>query len=219
MSASNKVKPARARSPGSGAQDPRRGAILNAAFLLFTQRGFDATSTLDIATRARVSKRELYQLFDDKQAMLAACISERAARMRHPLDLPAPHDQSTLVAVLTSFGATFLREITQPAVVAVYRLAAQEAERSPDVARMLDSAGRETNRNALIDLFRTAQASGLLAGGEPAQMASEFFGLLLGDLLLRLVLRVAERPTADEIDRRTRVATDAVLRLHTNPQL
>jgi hypothetical protein len=139
--------------------------------------------------------------------------------MHGPLDLPAPQDRSTLVAVLTTFGVTFLREITHPAVVAVYRLAAREAERSPDVARMLDSAGRETNRNALINLFRTAQASGLVADGEPAQMASEFFGLLLGDLLLRLVLRVAERPTADEIDRRTRIATNAVLRLHANPQL
>jgi AcrR family transcriptional regulator len=214
----SKLKSARARSPDSGEPDPRRGTILNAAFLLFTQRGFDTTSTLDIATRARVSKRELYQLFDSKQAMLAACISERAARMRRPLDLPAPQDRPTLVAVLTSFGATFLREITHPAVVAVYRLAAQEAERSPDVARMLDNAGRETNRNALSDLFRIAQASGVIAGGDPAQMASEFFGLLLGDLLLRLVLRVAERPTADEIDRRTRIATDAVLRLHANPE-
>jgi AcrR family transcriptional regulator len=178
------------------------------------ERGYARTSTLDIATRAKVSKRELYLLFDSKQAILTACIAARAERMRRPLALPAPQDRRTLDAVLTSFGSTFLRELCHPAVVAVYRLAAIEAERSPQVAQALDTAGRRTNRRALIDLLRHAQSSGILAAGDPSAMASEFFALLLGDLLLRLILRVTDLPTSGEIDRRTRAAVDALLRLH-----
>lgn len=203
-----------APSPRVVAENPRREAILNAAFTLLMQRGYERTSTLDIATRAKVSKRELYQLFDDKQAILAACISARVQRMRRPLDLPSPRDAETLRAVLKNFGSTFLREICHPAVVAVYRLAAIEAERSPEVARTLDAAGRDANRAALINLIERAQASDLLAPGDAAAMASEFFGLLLGDMLLRLILRVAAPPSAEEIERRTRGATEALLRLH-----
>ena len=194
--------------------DPRRDAILNAAFCVFMERGYERTSTLEIATRAKVSKRELYQFFDSKQAILHACITARAERMRRSLTLPEPRDRPTLVAVLRTFGSTFLREICHPAVVAVYRLAAIEAERSPEVARTLDAAGRDTSRAALIGLFRRAQASGILGPGDPSGMASAFFGLLIGDLLLRLVMRVTDAPGADEITRRARIATDALLLLH-----
>ena len=58
--------------------------------------GYAATSTLEIATRARVSKRELYVLVGNKQEMLIACISARATRLQVPADLPVPHDRETL---------------------------------------------------------------------------------------------------------------------------
>ena len=187
-------KSAPASLPDAPPEDPRREAILAAAFSLLVQRGYARTNTLDIATRAKVSKRELYQLFDGKEAILTACIVARVARMRRPLTLPAPQDRPTFVAALTSFGSTFLQEICRPAVVAVYRLAAIEAERSPEVARSLDANGRAANRDAVIDLIKGAQSSGILGPGDPAAIASAFFGLLLGDLLLRLVLRVAAPP-------------------------
>jgi hypothetical protein len=40
-----------------------RVRILEAAFTLFREHGFSSTSMLDIVTRARVSKRDLYALF------------------------------------------------------------------------------------------------------------------------------------------------------------
>ena len=49
---------------------------------------------LDIVTRARVSKRDLYALFNNKHAVLAAGISERAQRMRRPLDTTTPVPQT-----------------------------------------------------------------------------------------------------------------------------
>jgi AcrR family transcriptional regulator len=63
-----------------------RERVLKAAFTLFREHGFSSTSMLDIVTRARVSKRDLYALFNNKHAVLAACISERAQQMRRPLD-------------------------------------------------------------------------------------------------------------------------------------
>jgi hypothetical protein len=118
------------------------------------------------------------------------------------------------MAVLTGFASTFLRELCSPAVVAVYRLAALEAERSPQVAKALDTAGRDASRSALIHLLKRAQSSGFIGVGDPLAMATEFFSLLVGDLLVRLILRVTEPPSSKEIDRRVRVAIDALLRLH-----
>src|SRR6202166_2059691 len=95
------------RAEGSD-ETPARQRILDAAFSAFMERGFAATSTLEIATRARVSKRELYALVGSKQEMLAACIGERAQRLRMPAGLPEPHDRESLARSLEMLGTQLL---------------------------------------------------------------------------------------------------------------
>ena len=190
-----------------------RERILDAAFAAFMERGYAATSTLEIATRARVSKRELYAVVGTKQEILVACISERATRLRVPADLPVPRDRETLAKVLIAFGSQLLREITDPTVVTVFRLAIADAVRAPEVAQALDSIGREASRTALRQIMTQAQAAGLLEG-RPADLAERFGGLLWGNLMVSLLLGVAERPSPREIATRARDATAAFLQLH-----
>jgi AcrR family transcriptional regulator len=187
--------------------------ILDAAFSAFMEGGYAETSTLEIASRARVSKRALYALVGNKQEMLAACIRERAKRLQLPTDLPEPRDREDLAQVLTTFGTQLLREISDPTVIAVFRLAIAEAIAAPEIAQTLDSVAYETTRAALRGIMARAQSSGLL-GGHPHEMAEHFAGLLWGNLLLRLLLRIAEQPTFSEIARRAHDATAAFLRLY-----
>ncbi len=193
-----------------------RGRILEAAFAAFMDSGYATTSTLEIATRARVSKRELYALVGNKQEMLIACISERAKQLNVPADLPLLRDRETLAQVLASFGTRLVREISHPTVIAVFRLAIAEVVQNPEVARALDSIARETSRGALRKIMGQAQASGLLIG-RPAELAAQFAGLLWGDLMVSLLLGVAERPNPREIAGRARNAAAAFLQLHPPP--
>jgi AcrR family transcriptional regulator len=193
-----------------------RGRILEAAFAAFMENGYAATSTLAIATRARVSKRELYALVGNKQQMLAACIRARASRLQVSADVPVPHDRETLGRVLAAFGAQLVREVSDPTVIAVFRLAIAEATHAPEVARALDSIGRETSRAALRNIMARASTSGLLEGA-PAGLAEQFAGLLLRDLVISLLLGVIERPKPREIARRARDAAAAFLQLHPLP--
>ena len=117
MAAKRALKPVQSDDPVG----TPRGRLLDAAFAVFTERGFAETSTLEIATRARVSKRELYALFGSKKEMLVACISERAKRLTMPADLPELRDRATLARVLATFGSQLLREVSDPTVVAVFR--------------------------------------------------------------------------------------------------
>ena len=193
-----------------------RSRILEAAFAAFMKSGYAATSTLEIATRARVSKRELYALVGNKKEMLIACISARATRLQVPADLPVPHDRETLAHVLTSLGTQLVREITDPTVIAVFRLAIAEAVHAPEVAQALDSTGRETSRAALRQVMARAQTSGLL-NGRPAELAEQYGGLLWGNLMVSLLLGVVERPNSREIAARARNATAVFLQLHPLP--
>jgi AcrR family transcriptional regulator len=192
---------------------PARQRILEAAFAAFMEHGFAETSTLEIATRARASKRELYAHFGSKQEMLVACIAERAKRLRMPADWPEIPDRETLARALTSLGTNLLREISDPTVVAVFRLAIAEAVRAPEVAKALNDAGIAASRSALREIMTGARSAGLV-GGEPAEMAEHFVGLLWGSQMMNLLLQVAERPSAREIARRAESATAAFLRIY-----
>jgi len=193
-----------------------RARILEAAFAAFMESGYAAASTLEIARRARVSKRELYALVGNKQEMLSACISERARRLQVPADLPTPHDRETLARVLASFGTQLVREVGNPTVVAMFRLAIAEAVNAPEVAQTLDAIGREASRSALRKIMSQAQASGLLKG-HPAELAEEFRGLLWRDLMVNLLLGVAEQPNPRAIAERGSDAAANFLRLHPLP--
>jgi AcrR family transcriptional regulator len=202
-----------AKKPRAAAEIPVRDRILGAALSAFTESGYAQTSTLQIATRAHVSKRALYSLARNKQELLVACINERAKRLAAPADLPQPRNKADITHALVSFGTRILSEVSDPAVIAMFRLAIAEAVSAPEVAEALNSIAIRASRAALRNILAQAQSSGLL-NGQPADMAERFTGLLWSDLMLRLLLRIAERPSAREISQRARDATAAFLKLY-----
>ena len=192
---------------------PARQRILSAAFAAFVEHGFTATSTLEIATRAHVSKRELYALVGNKQDMLVACITAHADRLRAPAHLPRPTTQPELIQALHTYAAHLMRELTDPTVIAMFRLAIAEADRAPEVASTLDQVGREATRPSLHEFLAQARAHRLLTGG-PTEMTDHFMALLTGTLLPRLLLGTAPRPNAVQLQSQAKSATRALLRLY-----
>jgi AcrR family transcriptional regulator len=198
--------------------DPVRQRILGAAFKTFTAKGYAGTSTLEIATRAKVSKRDLYANFDTKEAVLAACIKSRTARMQLRPELPTPRSRRELRSILNVYAATLLRQVSHPTVVAMFRLAIAEAKRSPEIAQALETAGRDATRRTLADLFEGAQAARLIAAGGASEMAAQYLALLWEGLMVSMLLGLAPAPTPEEIERRTTKATTAFLQLHPEPK-
>ena len=213
------MKKGRARKrPTPPSRAPLRERILEAAFCAFMENGYAGTSMLRIATRAKVSKREIYAVCEDKAALLRDAIAERAQRMRLPLKLPAPKDRGALAATLTAFGTTLLGGVCNPVVRAVYWLAISESGNAPEVAKLLDKVGRGASRAALAQTLAQAQADGLIGAGEPATMAIDFFALLWGDLLFQLLLRVADPPPPQVMEQKAREATNKFLTLYPQPR-
>jgi AcrR family transcriptional regulator len=205
---------ARGRARPTEADNSARDRVLRSAFGLFCERGYSRTSMLDIATRAKVSKRDLYALFDNKSALLAEGIGERARSMRRSLGsmMPVPSTKQALAAALVEVGGSILQAVCHPEVLMIYRLAIAESDQSPEFARVLDSNGREANRRALAEFLKKAQIQSLLGPGDPTELATRYATVLWGDLLVPLLLRIREAPGAKEIETRARAATEAVIR-------
>jgi AcrR family transcriptional regulator len=195
---------------------PVRERILRAAMDAFMELGYAEASTLKIATRAQVSKRELYAFFGTKQAMLAACIADRVGRMRLPSPLPMPRNRDELATMLAKLGTIVLREVSHPGVIAVFRLAIMEAQRAPDVAATLEAA-RQSVRDVIGRVTEQARSVGLIDKHAPHDMEVRFLALLWDDLMVSMLLRVREAPRGAEINRRAKRAAEDFLRLYAQP--
>ncbi len=66
----------------AGEADGRRGEILEAAFAVFAERGYDAGSMRDIAARVGVSEPALYRHFPGKEAIFLALMRTGIGRLR-----------------------------------------------------------------------------------------------------------------------------------------
>jgi len=215
----SRTKPAQAtisfmRAMTSDSESDRRQSIIRAAFSALMEKGYAGTSTLEIARRARVSKRELYAEFGSKIGILEALVAATSSKMRAPLEVAEVIDRPGFIAALTAYGAAALAELTSPHVIVVNRLAVAEAERSAELGRMLDERGRQAGRDALVAFFARAREAAVLTRGDPSDIASEFFSLLTGDLMMRLMLGVVRHPTRTEIMRRAERAKDVILQLY-----
>jgi AcrR family transcriptional regulator len=201
-----------------GDKQSPRDRILHAAIGAIIQHGYRGTSTLEIATRAKVSKRELYALFPSKEAMLAEGIRRRTEQMKVAPDLPEVRDRQMLAAVLAGFGARLLQEVCHPHVTAVYRLAIGEAGRAPEMAQILNAAGREATRKALANFFTKAQSAELLPKADAIALAAQFLGLLWTDVFVPLLLGVEPPPDEADCRRRARLAATEFLALNPAPR-
>jgi hypothetical protein len=103
--------------------------------------------------------------------------------------------------------------MSQPNVIALYRLAALEGESSPEVGRALRSFGKEATIQTLGEFVRRAQAARLLGKGDPTVVAQQFMALVWGASTLWLLLGAESAPEKEAARRRARGAAEALLRL------
>jgi hypothetical protein len=199
-----------------GAQLPGDGGKAGHDGVVVVENEVDHADDIEGDDEQPEERRERYARVGNKQDMLIACISARARRLDLSADFPIVDDRETLAQALAAFGAKLVREVSDPAVVAVFRLAIAEAVRAPEVAEALQSTGRRAARAALRTILAGARAAGLLTG-RPAELAEQFSGLLWGDLMINLLLGVSQRPSPRDIAPRAHEAAAAFLRLHPLP--
>lgn len=201
----------------AGSERSPRQRIIEAAFRIFAEKGYESASTLAIATQAKVSKRDIYANFSNKQDMLLACIEGRGQRMNLGAALPRATSAAMLEKALASFASRLLVEVTDPIIITIYRLAIAEVARAPEIARTLDRIGRKASQQALTTWLAQAQQDELLGQGEAAALAAEFLALAWNDLRTDLLLGVAPRPSAEALAEQARQAAAAFMRLHGKP--
>lgn len=109
--------------------EEKRHAIIDAAFQVFGEVGFEQASMAEIAARAGASKATLYSYFESKDEMFAGVMVEPAAdEIKSAFALLKT--SKPIRDTLTGFGKNYLTAVLKPQLLAVYRLATHEGGRS-----------------------------------------------------------------------------------------
>lgn len=191
--------------------DIKRMAIIEAATVTFIEEGYGAASMDEIARRADVSKRTVYNHFCSKDALFSAIIQSECDQV-----LEAVHErmanEGPLREVLLQFGIDFLCFIFSPHGVKMYRSIVSEAERFPELGAVFFEAGCCPAQIKLRDYLACQIRKGHLMEEDLDFLASQFFSMITGDQHHRLLLAVDKGYTRDEITYQVTKAVDAWLR-------
>lgn len=179
----------RGRPVNEQARLARRQMILAGARHCIVESGIHAASISEIAARSKVSTANIYQYFDNKDALIFALI--RVA-VEADLTLIRRVGQTGLrpVALREILAPFFQTEVGRTAAVLNCEFAS-EAARNPQVARMLEDNEAKSFK-AISDAITAAQRDGLIPKDVQPDLAAEQFGLLFDGIASRLV-----RPGAD----------------------
>jgi TetR/AcrR family transcriptional regulator, mexJK operon transcriptional repressor len=126
-----------------------RERILLAATELFLAQGYGSTSIEAVARHAGVSKRTLYDRFDDKAVLFAAVVHRIIEKIRPPPDVPLV-EGATLADILRRLALLILRAALSPQAIALHRLVNAESARFPELVRAVASDGSTREATDLI---------------------------------------------------------------------
>lgn len=177
--------------------DEKRRSILDTAFRLFRQQGFDKTSMSQINAQVGGSKATIYGYFSSKEELFAECMVDTADRymegaLTQLAELPADP-----IAMLNRFGENFLRLVSSEDVVAVQRLMIAEAGRA-GVGKLFFAKIREMRHNVAAYLAKCMEI-GLLRPADAGLAADQFRALLEAEILEPLLMCANDSPPDDKI--------------------
>lgn len=166
----------------------KRRAILEAAFTVFSRRGYDQAGVQEIADEAGVAKPTVYNHLTDKEtvfrhAMQAAADTVAAQTLAIAEELREPGED--LRAALDGVAVRLLRVCCGEQAWSLHALAQGQAGRFPDV---FEAVARSTSRplaEALAARFAALSDAGRLRACDPAVAAEQFLALLTGPMQAR----------------------------------
>jgi TetR/AcrR family transcriptional repressor of mexJK operon len=169
------------------AEDQKETAIIEAARKTFLSRGFDAASMDAIALVAGVSKRTVYNRFRSKEELFAAAILETCKRIL-PVDVEAIEATLSPEEFIRAMARLFVRGILEPEALALKRIAAFEAGRTPELGKSYLEHGPRYMADACAPMLERLAAKGALRINDPKRAIWQLGALLTEPLYTEVLM-------------------------------
>ena len=192
--------------------ETKRREIIRVAAKAFEELGYERTSMLTIAERMSGSKQTLYNYFPSKEDLLRAVLETDVTEVVEEA-LSSFAAEKDLRKAFTALGKVYLSRQLAPLAISNFRNAATQPPES--------KLGEDFYRKNLCvawqrfaDVLKSLMGEGKLRRSDPWLAAMHFKGLVLQDLLERVVLNAADSVDDREMGAAAKHAADAFLRIY-----
>lgn len=182
-------------------EDPaKREQILDGAWRVFKQKGFDAASMNDITREAAVSKGTIYVYFENKDELFAALIDRHRAQFALSMrDILAGTEE--VRDGLWQFGHTFIHKVTCTDMIPAMRSALAIIDRMPKLSQQFFVAAPNNVRGVLRDFLQHHVDQGTLHADDVDLAARQFIELATGTFFkMRLFGELSGDTPPDDAD-------------------
>ena len=190
-------------------EEERRRRLIAVAEKIFVEQGYGAASMDEIAQDAGMSKKTLYQLFETKEALFAAVITDRMRALGEGMEKDAgsrPFEEAVV-----DYLCEAAHFILSPRHVALFRVLIGEAWRAPGMAQAFDNACSGRGKSVLARWLAEEVKIGHLKLEDPVQAAGMLFGMVVGEPHHRMLIGEGKPPSRAAIEARVRKAVDIFL--------
>jgi AcrR family transcriptional regulator len=192
-------------------QAARREKIIEAAEQIFVETGYGAANVDDIARRASMSKKTIYQIFDTKESLFAAVIAARRAVLASMIDAEACNAEDSPEKVLRHFLSEVACFVLAPRQAALYRLVIAESQRAPELAHAFYREGPTKARSALTQWLALQHERNLLHVPDAASAAGMLFSMVIAEPQMCLLIGESREPSEEAIKERVDRAVEIFL--------
>jgi len=193
--------------------EKKRRAILDAAYGLFREKGFEKTSVAEINARVGGSKATIYSYFPSKEELFVECMFSLAESYLEGTLRSLKNPTGELVPTLQAFGVSFIRLVCSSEMISLRRLMIAEAERA-GIGRLFNEK-LERMRHQVASFISDVMSQGKLRVSDADLAAVQFRALLEAELFEPLLLCAGDsRPNEEAIASAARRAVGTFLRAY-----
>jgi TetR/AcrR family transcriptional repressor of mexJK operon len=158
----------------------RHDQLLDHALDVFLETGYELTTIEMIRVSLGMTKRTIYNLYDDKKMLFRAAVRRAIERWTVPVDDLRALETPDLRETLTAIAWVRLRNSISPLGLKLHRIVNAESFRFTDIGLLFYELGTAPTLRYLADLLQRFERQGKIVAADPELLAGSFLTLVVG---------------------------------------
>jgi Transcriptional regulator len=177
----------------------RQREILKTTFELFSTLGYKAVNLDKVAEHAGCSKSTIYQLFGNKEGLISALSVDVVSELAKNLD-DLSLGELSITDSLNTFAHQILKLILSDNHIAVVRTIFADSWTFPELGITYYQMGPVEAQKAFTKYLENQVSRAVLNISDCSQASRHFFGLLLWDKMIPMILGAQKMMTPAQVE-------------------
>lgn len=174
--------PARAKGPGRPTRaeaNARHELLLDRAFEVFLDKGFEQATIDGIAASVHMTKRTVYARYEDKAALFRAAVQRAVDRWVIPVEAMRAVETDDLEETLTGIARIRVATAMSPSGMQMQRILNAETYQFPDIYRLYYEQGTRPAITFIAEVLERHAEAGAIRVDDAEELARAFLSLVV----------------------------------------